>query len=151
MSNGAHSFREWITWNNCRVQTLFTRAWQHTRKVLSREDQLCWYTVPTSQIGRTIENSDDCDGVHPCSCDSLLLADGTCGSENHGRSCCGEWETNIHFIRCCDSLYCSKGAISLPFHFSKHNFLRCIDHLHMEQKIPSGQTACKLVTYRQIL
>lgn len=105
----------------------------------------------TSQIGRTSENSDDCDGVHPCSCDSLLLADGTCGSENHGRSCCGEWETNIHFIRCCDSLYCSKGAIFLPFHFSKHNFLRCIDHLHMEQKIPSGQTACKLVTYGQIL
>lgn len=106
----------------------------------------------TSKIGRTGENSDHCDGVHPCSCDSLLSAAGTCGSQNCGRSCCGEWETNILFIRCCDSLYCSKGVIFLLFHFSsKHNLLRYIDHLHMGQTITSGQTACKVVKNGQIL
>lgn len=66
-------------------------------------------------------------GVHPFSCDGLLLADGTCGSVSCGKSLCGEWKTNIHFIRSCDSLYCSniKGVIFLLFHCSsKHNLLR---------------------------
>lgn len=138
---------------DCRIQTHFMATWHCNilERFWMERNNFVGGQCHTSKIGRTSENSDHCDGVHACSCDSLLLADGTCGSENCGRSCCGEWETNIHFIRCCDSLYCSKGVIFLPFHFSKHNLLRCTSHLHMEQKIPSSQTACKLVTYGQIL
>lgn len=112
----------------CRIQTCFLSAWQHAGKALEREELSCRLQhrskiglVEPPRIVITVM------GVHPFSCDGLLLADGTCGSVSCGRSLCGEWKTNIHFIRCCDSLYCSniKGVIFLLFpSSSKHNLLR---------------------------